>query len=350
MGNDSTGRFDPVDTTTSLIPLVPEPIETLSGERRRQLLNVLLDGFMAHFIQNRSASTVQTYRKRLRIFLRWLETMPPDRPWSATLLQEYRTYLDQHPAIRSTLSKNNALTALRRFTHYLAGLRFARHDPGQTLKGWRASRKHRRHPLPVTDAQAWLHALETDPRKSELQRLRDWALGYLLIKTGLRTCEAARAQLQDLVQDATGQWRLFVQGKGRSADDRDWVRCVPAVMEKLQAYFACRGVRPGDHGPLFASIATHNRAGAVLRPGGRPIGTWTIHRVLTDALLIAGVKHVGIVVHSLRHSAPTYALLASAPPQQVQAMMRHEDYRTTQIYVAEARRLMDGAESYITQI
>jgi site-specific recombinase XerD len=329
-------------------PLVIKPHVPLDGTAIRRL-QVLAEGYVAHLHRQGHLVTARTYGKRLRVLLQWLDTCPDPPSWP-TVLTAYRDYLHHHPTLRSTLTKNGYLTAARQFARYLTTLGVTRQDPGLQVRGWKASGRHRRHPLSYEDARAFLAALEQDPRKTELERRRNTALGYLLIKTGLRISEAASAELQGLRQGPTGHWQLTIRGKGQGPDERDWVRCVPAVMDKLLAYLSARGVQPGDPGPLFASVPVYNRHGRLMRPGGHPISPWTIHRVLTDALLLAGVKRPGIVVHSLRHSAATYALLHGAPPQNVQAMMRHKSYRTTQLYVSTTRRLLDGAEEYITQV
>ena len=80
------------------------------------------------------------------------------------------------------------------------------------------------------------------------------------------------------------------------------------------------------------------------------LGTRSIQRIITEGLLLAEAKHPGIVVHSLRHSAATYATLNGAPPSQVQRMMRHKHYGTTEHYVREAQQMLEGAEGKITQI
>ncbi len=56
------------------------------------------------------------------------------------------------------------------------------------------------------------------------------------------------------------------------------------------------------------------------------------------------------MVHSLRYSTPTFALLNDANPTRMQKMMRHQHYATTEIYVEEVQRLLDGAEDAVTQI
>ena len=66
---------------------------------------------------------------------------------------------------------------------------------------------------------------------------------------------------------------------------------------------------------------------------GKRLSTRAIHRVITEGLLLAGVKKPGIVVHGLRHSTTMFALLNDANPTRVQKMMRHQHYATTEIYL-----------------
>lgn len=83
---------------------------------------------------------------------------------------------------------------------------------------------------------------------------------------------------------------------------------------------------------------------------GKLLSTRTIHRIITEKLRLAGLKKPGIVVHSLRHSTFTFALLNDANPTRVQKMMRHQHYATTKIYVEEVQKLLEGAEEAVTQI
>ncbi|MBL8075592.1 MAG: tyrosine-type recombinase/integrase [Nitrospira sp.] len=105
-----------------------------------------------------------------------------------------------------------------------------------------------------------------------------------------------------------------------------------------------------EHDPLFASAVCFDHMGSVVTPAGKRLSTRAIHRMITEGLLLAGVKKPGIVVHSLRHSTPPFALLNDANPTRVQEMMRHQHYATTEIYVKEVQRLLEGAEDAVTQI
>jgi len=140
-----------------------------------------------------------------------------------------------------------------------------------------------------------------------------------------------------------------VHGKGRTAADES-VQLLREVHERMQAYFSLRPGPLRGSEPLFATTACHDRGGNVVTPAGLPLSTRAIHRIITEGLLLAGVKKPGIVVHSLRHSTPTFALLNDANPTRVQKMMRHQHYATTEIYVEEVQKLLEGAEEAVTQI
>lgn len=314
-------------------------------------LRVYLDEFTRQLTQRTpSAATVATYRKRGRAFIAWLEQRRPSdlRRLDRACVEAYRSYLDHKFANPRT--KNGYLTAVRHFLTFLGRYLPGLINAAEFVKGWRHSRTHTRRHLPVEDAKALLAALETDPRKSEIQRARNVAMAYLMLKTGLRTIEVSRARVEHLQELVPGEkWRLWVHGKGRTAADES-VQVLREVYEKIQGYLALRpGPLQGSE-PLFATTACMDRGGNVVTPAGLNLSTRAIHRIITEGLLLAGVKKPGIVVHSLRHSTPTFALLNDANPTRVQKMMRHQHYATTEIYVEEVQRLLEGAEDAVTQI
>lgn len=295
-------------------------------------------------------STVATYQKRLRFFLMWLKTLPHNPPWawSLELMYAYRAHLEQ--TLRSPRAMNGYVVALRQFGSSLKTLYHRPMDPAEFVKGWTTNRAPQRRPLPVADAKKLLIQLATDPRHTPLQRARNEALAYLMLKTGLREIEISRATVRDLQPGEPGQyWRLYVHGKGHLMAD-EWVKVLPEVYEKIQAYLTCRGGVLLSSAPIFATTAPVKADGTARSSAGRPLGTRSIQRIITDGLLLAEAKHPGIVVHSLRHSAATYATLNGAPPSQVQRMMRHKHYGTTEHYVREAQQMLEGAEGKITQI
>jgi hypothetical protein len=125
---------------------------------------------------------------------------------------------------------------------------------------------------------------------------------------------------------ALGPW------EGRESADVS-VQVLREVYNRIQGYLA---IKPGPlkwGDPLFATTACVDRDGNVVTAAGQTLSTRAIHRIITEGLLLAGVKKPGIVVHSVLHPTPTFALLNDTNPAQVQKMMRHQHYATTEIYV-----------------
>jgi len=312
-------------------------------------LRVYLDAFAQSLAQHQpSVSTAATYRKRGAAFITWLEQGNGQRRLDRACLEAYRAFLDQK--FSNPRTKNGYLTAVRQFLAWLVPLHPGLVNPVEFVHGWRCSRTHTRRHLPVEDARALLTALESDPRKTDEQRARNVAMAYLMLKTGLRTIEVSRARIELLQEHVPGEkWRLWVHGKGRGSADES-VQVLKEVHEKIDAYLALRPRPLQGSDPLFATTACLDRGGAIVTPAGKRLSTRAIHRIITEGLLLAGVKKPGIVVHSLRHSTPTFALLNDANPTRVQKMMRHQHYATTEIYVEEVQKLLDGAENAVTQI
>ena len=354
-------------TSTALVPLTTAALRRVGGEPPPVCLvlshstliglRVYLDEFARQLTQQKPTSTTaRTYLKRGRFFVTWLEQGhgqgkekdPRVRRLDRVCLEAYRAFLDQRFANLRT--KNGYLTAVRQFLKWFVPLHPGLVNPADFVQGWTCSRQHTRRHLPVEDAKALLAALEYDPRKTDLQRARNGAMAYLMLKTGLRTVEVSRARIEHLQESVPGErWTLWVHGKGRASADES-VQVLKEVYERLQGYLALRPGPLTGSDPLFATTACVDRGGNVVSPAGQRLSTRAIHRIITEGLLLAGVKKPGIVVHSLRHSTPTFALLNDANPTRVQKMMRHQHYATTEIYVEEVQRLLEGAEDAVTQI
>ena len=248
-------------------------------------------------------------------------------------LEAYRAHLEQRFANPRT--KNGYLTAVRQFLNWLVPLHPGLVNPADFVQGWSCSRQHTRRHLPVEDAKRLLTALETDPRKTDEQRARNVAMAYLMLKTGLRTIEVSRARiehLQDLVPEE--KWRLWVHGKGRGSADES-VQVLKEVHARIQTYLALRPGPLQGSAPLFATTPCVDRGGNIVTAAGQRLSTRAIHRIITEGLL---------------YSTPTFALLNDANPTRVQKMMRHQHYATTEIYVEEVQKLLEGAEEAVTQI
>ena len=89
-------------------------------------------------------------------------------------------------------------------------------------------------------------------------------------------------------------------------------------------------------------MACVDRGGNVVTEAGERLNTRAIHGVIMEKILLAGAKNPGIVVYSLRHSTLTFVMLSNTNSRRVQKMMWHQHYATTERYVEEVRKLLEG--------
>ena len=161
----------------------------------------------------------------------------------------------------------------------------------------------------------------------------------LLIRTGLRSVEAIRADVEDIRQQG-GEALLWIQGKGQDAKDQ-FVVLTPDSLRPIYEYLQARGT-PGQDKPLFASISDRN--------GGGRLTTRTIRRIAKDRLREIGVDSDRLTAHSLRHTAITLSLEAGATVQEAQALGRHANINTTLIYAHNIDRLKNAPERMIDKL
>lgn len=292
-------------------------------------LERLVEAFLA--AQDVSAASLATYRRALRPFVLWLqETGRALR--MATLQREdilaYKESLeDKRPSTVSTY-----LTAVRKLYQWLESYK-AYPDITRGVKGAKKARGHRKDCLTPAQIRRALESIE----RETLEGQRDYALLNLLVRTGLRTVEVARARVGDIRQEG-GEAVLWIQGKGREEKD-DFVLLVEDTLEPLRRYLAARGP-VSEEEPLFCSLSNRN--------AGQGLTTRSISRIVKQVLRQVGLDDSRLTAHSMRHTAITLAVGGGASLEQVQAMARHSDPKITQVYFHNLNRVQAGAERYIS--
>ena len=84
-----------------------------------------------------------------------------------------------------------------------------------------------------------------------------------------------------------------MHGKGRASADES-VQVLKEVYERIQSYLAFRPGPLQGSDPLFATTACYDRGGNVVTAAGKRLSTRAIHRIITEGLLLAGVKKPGL--------------------------------------------------------
>jgi integrase/recombinase XerD len=292
-------------------------------------LQDMVEAFLAD--QDVVASSRQTYRRSLRQFVLWLEATGRAQSLSTLTRQDILAYKESLQD-KSSYTISSYLTVVRKLFSWLESQKLYP-NIARGVKGAKKAKGHRRDCLMVEQIRNVLQAMD----RSSLEGLRDFALFNLLVRTGLRTVEVARAQVGDLRQEA-GQAVLWIQGKARDSKD-DFVLLMQETLEPVRDYLAARGP-VSDEEPLFSSQSDRNR--------GQALTTRSISRIVKQALQAVGLDDSRLTAHSMRHTAITLAAAGGASLHQVQAMARHSDPKVTMVYFHNLDRVRAGAERYIS--
>ena len=268
-----------------------------------------------------------TYRKSLKQFLLYLQEHGIRDPKRTDILAYKRYLMDRHTAC----TVSTYLTAVKGLFTYLEAERICP-NVANGIKGAKHQTGFRKDALTVDQTRKVLSLID---RTTE-EGLRDYALVNLLVRTGLRTVEAQRANIEDIRQEG-GEALLYIQGKGRDSKDA-FVILTASTLDPIREYLRARGKALATE-PLFTSLSDKNR-------GGR-LTTHSISRIVKNALRGAGIDSDRLTAHSLRHTAVTFSLLGGASVQEAQLMARHGSVNTTMIYAHNIERIASAPERKI---
>ena len=165
------------------------------------------------------------------------------------------------------------------------------------------------------------------------ESLRNYAIVNLMLRTGLRTIEVARAQVGDICY--MGEQRVLkIWGKGKSEAEKGKDYNFVVLTDK--AYFPIRnyleatrkGAKSGD--PLFTSTSRQNK--------GEGLSTRTISGLCKEGLKAIGLDGHEYTAHSLRHTTASLLLGHGQTLLAVQHVLRHASVNTTQRYTKQKER------------
>lgn len=312
-------------TTETSVSLAPRSDETALATTLDY--SVIIDRFLeAHDIKPKSK---ETYRRALRQFFTYLSEQGITKPTRESLIA-YKAHLIDKQLSAYTVSAY--IIAVRKLFQWTESEHLYANIASQ-IKGQKKPKGFKKDALSVKQAQKLLIGMETDT----LTGARDYALVNLLVRTGLRTIEATRADIEDIRQQGE-QAVLFIQGKGRDSKD-DIVILTEETLEPIRAYISMRGQGVRDSSPLFISHSDRNY--------GQRLTTRSVSRIVKDKLQASGLDDRRLTAHSLRHTAVTFSLIGGATIQEAQTLARHSDINTTLIYAHNLDRISKAPEHKI---
>lgn len=274
-------------------------------------------------------TTLKGYQVCIRQFIRWLYDSEIHQPTREDI-RAYKDYVSKQNYTAGT--KSQYLRAVKHFFKWTnsEGLY---PNIADNIKGVKVKHDNtKKEAFTEEDVKIILHSID---RTTE-QGKRDYAMILLAITGGLRIIEIQRADIQD-IQVIKGQNVIYIQGKGRDEKD-EYIKIIAEVREAIEDYLNTRqGTKRND--PLFTG--TSNRA------KGQRMTEPSISRLIKSIFKKAGYDSNKLTAHSLRHTSNTLLFKSGADLYKVQQHARHQDPKTTEIYLHAVDREQDTSEQDI---
>ena len=291
----------------------------------------IVDSFIE--AQDVKLSSKLLYRRTLKQYLTWVSK-------KGYLLSEIaRPQLLQYKdelltSGMSSLTVSSYITSVRRFYEWTEANKYYP-NVAKGIKTPKRKQQFKKQPLLPDQATALLSYYQD-------KALRDYAIVTLLLRTGLRTIEVIRANVEDITFKGS-QRVLLVHGKGR--DERDnFVLLTDKAYQPIADYLATRDKVTGSD-PLFTSTSNNSK--------GERLSTRSISYIAKEGLKAIGLDERSFTAHSLRHTTAVNILRAGGSLETAQFTLRHSNPATTQIYTAtlnEERRLQNSGEALIDSL
>ena len=272
--------------------------------------------------------TVETYNKAVKQFILYLKDNGITQPTREDII----TYKERIASTHKPTTAQSYLMAVKQFFKWTQqeGLY---PNVADKVKAVKLDKGHKKDYL--TSGQ--VKGLLTEASGASLAAKRDFAILALMITSGLRTIEVARANIEDMrtVADFTA---LYIQGKGHT-EKTDYVKLTQPVENAIRDYLKARG-KTSATAPLFSSISNRDK--------GQRMTTRSISRIVKDHLIGAGLDSDRLTAHSLRHTAATLNLLNGGSIEETQQLLRHTSINTTLIYSHALERAKNNSEQRIS--
>jgi integrase/recombinase XerD len=296
-----------------------------------QRIEELVDRFIAS--QDVKESSKLLYRRTLKQYFNWVE----DKGYllseiARPQLLEYKQ--DLLSSDKSSLTVGSYITSVRRFYEWTEANKFYP-NVAKGIKTPKRKQQFKKQPLLPAQATALLSYYQD-------KALRDYAIVNLLLRTGLRTIEVIRANVEDITFKGS-QRVLLVHGKGRDEKD-NFVLLTNKAYQPIEEYLSSRG-KVNSSEPLFTSISNNSK--------GERLSTRSISYIAKEGLKAIGLDERAFTAHSLRHTTAVNILRGGGSLEQAQMTLRHSNPATTQIYTAtlnEERRLQNSGEALIDSL
>lgn len=277
--------------------------------------------------------TKETYKAHLIDFIKWINTNGIQRATKGDILKYKQELINRYS--NSTVCLK--ISSLKSFYRFLNEQELA-NDITKNIKGAKISKGFKRDIFTLEQIQEIMKSID----RTTIVGARDYAMVNLFLRTGLRSCEVNRANIED-IRNKDGEIVLYVQGKGRTDKD-EFVVLTPSMLNILNEYLNMREQKQHitDTSPLFISLSDRNF--------GERLSLFSIRWLVKNILREAGINSKRLTTHSTRHTAITLSLLSGADLLEVKEMARHTSVDTTLLYAHNVKRLANAPEKKLEQV
>lgn len=317
---------------TDLTPVMTDgPTGTLARREGEENWEILLAAFLDS--QDLRQKSRETYYWGMVQYFRWMqESGHAMKSMTPADVMSFKNFMVKKRL--SPLTIGSYLTAVRQFYKWTENTMLYP-NIARSVKPPRGKKGFRKMHLNETEASDMLAYLKS-------KSLRDYAIVNLILRTGLRTIEVVRADVED-IRHKRGRRILKVWGKGY--DDKDnFVILGDAVWNPIQEYLNTRALQSKKE-PLFVTDGKGHR--------GARMSTRSVQYVCKESMKAIGLEGHEYSAHSLRHTTAVLILKNGGDWQDVQRVLRHSSPATSQIYTAsieEEVRLDRNPESILDNV
>jgi len=309
-------------------------IETTKAIEVKTGFDQLTEKFISDY--DGAESSRKTYARTIKQFFTWLESNAT--PGNITK-QDILRYKESLMASGKTTNTVTAyINTVKMFFKWMKSEGLY-DNVAKGIKTPKRSNNFKKDALTIPQVKKLLGSIKSNPGKNhreEMTNKRDFAMINLMIRTGLRTIELERANVEDIRQSG-GKAVLYIQGKGYHEKD-DRVILNHSALDPIMEYLSARGNVKGTD-PLFISHANNSN--------GERITTRSIRRATKKHMGTANISSPKLTTHSLRHTAVTFVLLGGGSIQEAQTLARHKSIDTTMIYAHNIDRMKNAPENRI---
>ncbi len=326
---------------------------TQHGENNRSVTNREIPSWkqaLHAFILNLDAKeqTRKQYRKALQLFFQWTEEkgIPLDALSRVDIL-DYRKELLEGERHLSSQTVAAYIVAIRRFYAWAEAEKLYP-NIASGIKAPKIRKDFIKQHLTPQECREMLENLLYDVDNKVHERafansrqngLRDYAIVNLILRTGLRTVEVSRLDVEDITERRRKKV-IVVWGKGHDTKD-DYVPLSEKAYKPIEEYLQTRPEAVGTD-PLFTCDGYGSQ--------GRRISARRIQAICKAALRDIGLDGHEFSAHSLRHTCAVMLIQSGASAYDVQKFLRHSSIDVTEIYlrsIEEELRLERSPEALL---